>query len=100
MATGVLGLYRQIGAHISSGAHQNILGASPNYTIYNDWTLISEFTLLCGKPSKLASASDLEWIPGVAFRGLKGFEFAAGVPIGITSDAPDWGIILKANWAW
>ena len=81
MGPGVLGWYGQIGANFSSAAHHIIVGLAPTYTIANDWTLISEFFLQCGKLNKFSSSSDLEWIPGVAYRGLRGFEFAVGVPI-------------------
>ncbi len=100
MGGGVLAGYAQVGFNLSSGAHHLILAAAPTYTVYNDWTLVSEFYLACGRITKAGSASDLEWIPGVIYRGLKGFELGLGIPVGVTSDAPDWGIIGKVTWAW
>lgn len=37
--------------------------------------------------------------PGVAYRGLRPFEFAAGIPLGLNDGSPDWGVVLKATWA-
>jgi hypothetical protein len=37
--------------------------------------------------------------PGVAYRGLNPFEFAVGIPFGLNDASPDWGIVLKATFA-
>ena len=37
--------------------------------------------------------------PGVLYRGLRGFELAAGVPIGLGHESPDFGINLRATYA-
>jgi hypothetical protein len=37
--------------------------------------------------------------PGVAYRGLNPFEFALGFPFGLNDASPDWGVVLKATYA-
>lgn len=36
--------------------------------------------------------------PGLVWKGLDDFEFGLGVPIGLTDESPDWGLIAKASY--
>ena len=37
--------------------------------------------------------------PGVVYRGVDSFEFALGVPLGISNTSPDWGVTFKVTYA-
>lgn len=38
-------------------------------------------------------------IPGVAYRGIGPIELALGFPFGLNDGSPDWGVVLKATYA-
>lgn len=36
--------------------------------------------------------------PGLVWNGLDAFEFGLGMPVGLTADSPDWGLIANASY--
>jgi hypothetical protein len=38
-------------------------------------------------------------IPGAVYRGIGPLEIALGFPFGLNDASPDWGVVLKATWA-
>jgi hypothetical protein len=41
----------------------------------------------------------LQVTPGVSYRGFAPWEISVGVPVGINTGTPDWGVIFKLTYA-
>ncbi len=91
---GTIGAYALLGFNITTNPDVRI-GAAGTY----EWEKvvgILEFDDLAGdkRGRPLVTIT-----PGVAYRGLNPFEFAFGLPFGVNDGSPDWGIIIKATYA-
>ena len=70
-------------------------GLAATYEFSNGLAAVAELTEV--------DASDFSSValftPGVIYRGLRPFELALGVPLGLSSGAPDWGVTFKLTYA-
>jgi hypothetical protein len=89
---GYFGVYGLIGFTVTTNSDFRI-GAAATYQI-NDWVGIFEFydqDGIHGHPEVLLT-------PGITYRGLSQWELSVGVPVGVTTGTPDWGIIAKVTY--
>ena len=91
---GDLGFYGVVGFTITTDSDFRV-GVAATYQI-NDFVGIFEFFDQTGTNQ---GRPLVQVTPGVSYRGLVPWEISIGVPIGINSGDPDWGIIFKLTYA-
>jgi hypothetical protein len=90
---GVLGAY----AFVAYSAHRHPdgrTGIAATYEFPNRLAAVAELYIV--------DASDFDTVtlftPGLIYRGDRPFEFALGVPLGLTHTDPDWGVTFKLTY--
>ena len=90
---GRLGAYGELGVTLSDDADARY-GIAASYEL-SHFVGVLELTGIAGSNYY---GSYAQIAPGVVYRGPNGFEFALGIPVGIGSDAPDWGVTAKITY--
>jgi hypothetical protein len=90
---GDLGLYGLFGFTLTTNSDVRV-GLAATYQ-YHDLVGIFEFFDQAGDNQ---GRPLVQVTPGLAYRGLSPWEIAIGVPVGINSGTPDWGIIFKLTY--
>ena len=90
---GSLGLYGLFGFTVTSNSDVRV-GVAATYQI-NNVVGIMEFFDQTGVKNRTPL---VQITPGISIRGLSPWEVSLGVPIGINSGTPDWGVIVKLTY--
>jgi len=90
---GYFGVYGLIGFTFTTNSDFRF-GAAATYQI-NDWVGIFEFYDQDG----IHGHPYVQLTPGITYRGLSQWELSLGMPVGVTTGTPDWGIIAKLTYA-
>ena len=90
---GDLGLYGLFGFTLTANSDVRV-GLAATYQIH-DLVGIFEFFDQAGENQ---GRPLVQVTPGLAYRGISPWEIAVGVPVGVNSGTPDWGVILKLTY--
>ncbi len=79
------------------------LGGALVYSLTDRWDVICEL-LAESEREKLSTSesrgTEFYVVPGVGYKLFKGFEMGIAIPIGLTNESYDWGMITKIQYEW
>ena len=91
---GTLGVYGLLGFTVTTNSDFR-LGLAATYEVKR-LAAVLEFTDTTGTQS---GRPQVILTPGLVYRGIKALEVAAGVPLGLNSGSPDFGVTFKLTYA-
>jgi hypothetical protein len=92
---GLLGLYGSAGVTFTTNIDFR-MGLAATYD-YEGIVGVFEFDDVTGR--EIGGRPFVAFTPGVVYHGLNPWEFSVGFPFGVNDNSPDWGILLKATYA-
>lgn len=91
---GDLGFYGLVGTTITSHIDLRI-GVAATYEIERFVGVVE----LTDETGVRRGVPQLDVTPGLAYRGLGPLVLQVGIPVGVNSGSPDYGVVVKATWA-